>query len=135
MKSSKAICLTSALLWGIFAVFLVNKNAYAQTAKVSGTIINQRTAAPVAGATVTVKNITRSASADGAGKFIIEASTGEILVVTSVGFTPQEVEISSGEIKIQLLEADNTMENVVVIGYGTQKKKLVTGATSLISSM
>ncbi|MFC0772172.1 SusC/RagA family TonB-linked outer membrane protein [Terrimonas alba] len=128
MKSTKTIRLTLVLLWGIFAVFLVSKNAYGQTAKVSGTIINQRTADPVAGATVNVKNTSRSASADIAGKFTIDASTGETLVITSVGFTSQEVKVGSGEIRVQLQEADNTMENVVVIGYGTQKKKLVTGA-------
>ena len=128
MKSSKTIRLTSALLWGIFAVFLVSKNAYAQTAKISGTIINQRTADPVAGATVNVKNTNRSAFADGAGNFTIEASTGEVLVISSVGFTSQEVKIGSGALRVQLQEADNQMENVVVIGYGTQKKKLVTGA-------
>jgi TonB-dependent starch-binding outer membrane protein SusC len=128
MKSTKTIRLTTALLWGIFAVFLVSQNAYAQTAKVSGTIINQRTADPVAGATVNVKNTNRSASADIAGKFTIEASAGETLVISSVGFTPQEVKVGSGEIRVQLQEADNTMENVVVIGYGVQKKKLVTGA-------
>jgi Tfp pilus assembly protein PilW len=56
MKHSKTTRLMSLLLWGIFSVFLVSTNAYAQTAKVSGTIINQRTAEPVAGATVTVKH-------------------------------------------------------------------------------
>ncbi len=127
MKSTKTIRLRLLLLWGIFSVSLVSTNAFAQTAKVSGTVINQNSA-PVPGATVTVKNTSRSASSDGVGKFTIEASTGETLVITSVGFTPQEVKVGSGEIRVQLQEADNTMENVVVIGYGVQKKKLVTGA-------
>ncbi len=109
MKSSKTIRLTSALLWGIFAVFLVNKNAYAQTTKVSGTVINQRTAAPVAGATVAVKNTTRSSVADEAGRFTIEASSEDVLEITSVGYSAQEIKAGSGPLRIQLAEADNQM--------------------------
>lgn len=128
MKSSKTIRLTSALLWGIFSVFLVSTNTFAQTAKVSGTIINQRTSAPAIGATIIVKNTNRSSVADDAGRFTIEASADDVLVISSVGFTSQEVKVGSGLLRVQLHEADNQMDNVVVIGYGVQKKKLVTGA-------
>jgi hypothetical protein len=128
MKSSKTTRLTSMLLWGMFSVFLVSTSAFAQTAKVSGTIINQRTSAPVSGASVTVKNTKRTVSADDAGRFTIDASSGDVLVITSIGFTAQEVKVGVGELRVQLQEAENQMENVVVIGYGTQKKKLTTGA-------
>lgn len=127
MKSTKTIRLRLLLLWGVFYISLVSTNAFAQTAKVSGTVINQNSA-PVAGATVTVKNTSRSTSADETGRFTIDASADEVLVITSVGFAPQEMKVGSGLLKVQLKEADNTMENVVVIGYGVQKKKLVTGA-------
>lgn len=128
MKKSQTIRLTPLLLWGIVAVFLASTHAFAQTAKVSGTIINERTSAPASGATITVKNTNRVTTADDAGKFTIDASTGDVLVITSVGFTSQEVKVGSGPVSIQLQEADNQMDNVVVIGYGVQKKKLVTGA-------
>ena len=128
MNHSKTIRLMSLLLSGILSVFLVSTNLCAQTTKVSGTIINQRTAEPVAGATVTVKNTNRSASADNAGKFTIDASAGEVLVITSVGYISKEATVGAGSLSIQLQEADNKLEEVVVIGYGTQKKKLVTGA-------
>lgn len=128
MKLSKTIRLRLLLLWGIATAFLISTNTFAQTAKVSGTIINQRTSAPVSGATVAVKNTSRATVTDDAGKFTIDASTGEVLVITSVGFATQEAKVGSGEVRVQLLEATNEMENVVVIGYGTQKKKLVTGA-------
>lgn len=127
MKVSKTIRLLPLLLWSIFSVFLVSANAFAQ-AKVSGTIINQRTSAPVAGATVSVKNTSRSTVTDEAGRFSIEASAGDVLTITSVGFDSMDTKVGSGEVRVQLKEAENQMENVVVIGYGTQKKKLVTGA-------
>jgi TonB-linked SusC/RagA family outer membrane protein len=127
MKQSKTIRFRQLLLWSIFSIFLVSTSAFAQS-KVSGTIINPRTSAPVAGATVSVKNSTRSTSTDEAGRFSIEAVQGDVLVISSVGYSSQEVKIGSGNVRVQLQEADNQMENVVVIGYGTQKKKLVTGA-------
>lgn len=127
MKLSKTISFRQLLLWSIFLMFLLCQQAFAQS-KVSGIIINQKTSTPLAGATVTVKNTTRSTSTDDAGRFSIEAARGEVLVITSVGFVQQEVKVGSGAIRVQLSEGDNQLENVVVIGYGVQKKKLVTGA-------
>jgi TonB-dependent starch-binding outer membrane protein SusC len=132
MKSTKTIRLQSLLLWGILSVFLASTSTFAQSAKVTGSIINERTSAPVPRATITVKNSTRSAMADDAGRFIIEASTGETLVITAIDFATREVKVGSGVVNVKLKEADNQLENVIVIGYGTQKKKLVTGATSQV---
>lgn len=128
MKSSKTIRLLPLLLWSIFSVFLLSNKAFAQRQKVSGTIINQRTSAPVSGATVSIKNTVRSAITDEAGRFSIDASPGEVLVISSVGYSLQEAKVGSGEVRVQLQESNDQMENVVVIGYGVQKKKLVTGA-------
>lgn len=129
MKSTKTICLRSLLLWGFLFVFLISTNTYAQTTTVRGTIVSQRTAEPVSGATVTVKKTSRTAVADMAGKFSITASPGEVLVITSIGFATQEATVGEGELRILLQDADNQLENVIVIGYGTQKKKLVTGSS------
>ena len=89
MKLSKTIRLRLLLLWGIATVLLAGTNAFAQTAKVSGTIINQRTSTPVSAATVSVKNANRSTMTNAAGKFTIDVSTGEVLIITSVGFATQ----------------------------------------------
>jgi TonB-linked SusC/RagA family outer membrane protein len=131
MKSTKTICFRS-LLWGILTTFLFGTNTFAQTAKVNGTILSQRTSEPIPGATITVKKTSRSAVSDMAGKFSINAAAGEVLVISSIGFATQEATVGSGELRITLQEADLQLENVVVIGYGTQKKKLVTGATSQV---
>ena len=128
MKSTKTICLRPLLLWGILSVFLTSTPTFAQTAKVSGTIINQRTSTPVPGATVTVKNASRTTVSDESGRFALEAATGDVLVISSIGFSTQEVKVGSGEVRVLMQEAENQLENVIVIGYGTQKKKLVTGA-------
>ena len=127
MKSTKTIRFRQLLLLGIFSVFLASTSAFAQS-KVSGTIINQRTSTPLAGATVAVKNTSRATVTDEAGRFSIETAQGDVLVISSVGYTSKEVKVGTGNLNVQLQEADNQMENVVVIGYGVQKKKLVTGA-------
>ncbi|THU41208.1 TonB-dependent receptor [Niastella caeni] len=127
MKSTKTICLRSSLLWGIMTIFLVS-TVTAQLERVNGTVINKRTSEPVAGATISVKNTNRTAISDLTGKFSINAAAGEVLVISSIGFASQEATIGSGEMRISLQETDIQLENVVVIGYGTQKKKLVTGA-------
>lgn len=126
MKSTK-IRLYLLLLWGLFPV-LLSTNAIAQTAKINGAVLNQRTAAPVQGATVTVKNTKRLATTDDAGKFSIEASANDILVISSVGYTSRELKAGAGNVQVQLQESISQMEGVIVIGYGVQKKKLVTGA-------
>jgi len=128
MKSTKTICLRPVLLWGILSIFLTSTNAFAQTSKVTGTIINQRSSTPVPGATITVKSNSRATVSDESGKFAIEAAAGDVLVITSIGFASQEVKVGSGDLRVLMQEAENQLENVIVIGYGTQKKKLVTGA-------
>jgi len=131
MKSTKTIRLRTMMLWSILLVFLANTNAFAQSAKVSGAVVDQH-AAPVQGATVTVKKTNRSTVTDAAGKFTIDASPKDLLEISAVGFTSQEIKVGSGDLTVRLQEAVNQLENVIVIGYGTQKKKLVTGATSQV---
>ncbi len=82
----------------------------------------------LAAATVNVRNTDRTTVTDLNGKFTIKASIGEVLVISSIDFTTLEVRVGSGDLNIQLQEAENQLEGVVVIGYGIQKKKLVTGA-------
>lgn len=127
MKVTQTIRLCLLMLGGFLLVFS-GENALAQASKISGVVINYRTSAPVPGATITVKNTSRVAIADSSGKFTITASDEDMLVITSVGYTNQELKAGSGNITVRLQEADNQMDNVIVIGYGVQKRKLVTGA-------
>jgi TonB-dependent starch-binding outer membrane protein SusC len=134
MKSNKTTRLRLLLLWGIFLVSLVSTNAFAQTAKLNGTIINERTSAPASGATITVKKSNLSTVADGAGRFSINASTGDVLVITMIGFAKQEVVVGkSNIIQVKLTENSSQLDDVVVIGYGKVKRRDVTGSISSIT--
>jgi TonB-dependent starch-binding outer membrane protein SusC len=133
MRVSKTIRLRLLLLWSLGLLLLSGNDAFAQT-KINGTIVNERTLAPSAGATITVKNTNRSAVANEAGKFTIDASPGEVLVITMVGYAKKEVTIGKNNvIQVKLSENSAQLDDVVVIGYGKVKRKDVTGSISSIT--
>ena len=104
--------------------------AIQQTKKVQGTVSDDM--GPVIGATVMVKGAGASNGTvtDFDGNFSINAKPGQTLVITYIGYKTQEVVIpQSGEVNVKLISNSQELEEVVVVGYGVQKKKLVTGAT------
>ncbi len=134
MKSIKTIRLRLFLLWGIFMISLAGGSVFAQTIKLSGTIITQNTAAPAQGATITVRNTNRYATTDDGGRFTIEASPGDVLVITMVGYVKKEVVVSrSNNVIIKLVQNVSQLDDVVVIGYGKAKRRDLTGAISSVS--
>lgn len=133
MKLSKTIRLRLLLLWGIFLLVFAGNNVFAQS-KIIGRIINDRTSAPASGATITVKNTNRTAIADEAGRFTIDAKTGEVLVITMVGYIQKEVAVGqNNSVEVRLTESASQLDDVVVIGYGRAKRKDLTGSISSIS--
>jgi hypothetical protein len=85
MKRSKKKTL-HLLLCSMISVFLLSYSALAQMPKVTGRITNQRNAATMAAATVTIKGINRTVVSDETGNFTINAAPGEVLVITSIGY-------------------------------------------------
>jgi TonB-linked SusC/RagA family outer membrane protein len=118
-------------LISMFFIFIVSAQAQK---KVSGTVTSN--GVPLPSANVVVKGTTNGASTDIDGKFILNVSDdAKTLVVSYLGFATKEVAITSGEMKISLVEEKNTLEEVVInVGYGTQKKSVVTGAISKVSA-
>ena len=99
-----------------------------QQKKVTGTVTDAM--GPIIGASVIEKGTGNGAVTDFDGHFTLSVKPGATLVISYIGFLPQEVVVGSQpEINIQLREDTNSLDEVVVIGYGVQKKKLVTGAT------
>ncbi len=103
--------------------------ARAQQQTVGGKVVDG-SGVPLSGVTVTEKNTTNSTNTDADGLFRLEVSSGNaILVFTSIGFAPQEVSVSGrNTLYVTLADGMNTLEELVVVGYGTQKRKLTTGA-------
>lgn len=105
-----------------------------EIAEITGTI-NDGSGMPLPGVTILVEGTTRGAVSDLEGKYSISVQEGEILVFSFIGFTSQRVTVSSQSvIDVELLEDDKSLEEVVVVGYGTQRKSDLTGAISSVSS-
>lgn len=94
----------------------------------SGTVVASSDGQPLVGAYVLVQGTTVGTTTGADGSFRIEASSGSILEISLMGYTTRQVKASDG-IRITLEEDQLWLDDVVVVGYGVQKKKLVTGST------
>ncbi|MCH7403731.1 SusC/RagA family TonB-linked outer membrane protein [Belliella kenyensis] len=114
------------------AVFNVN----AQSREVSGTVMDKTMGEPLPGVTVLVKGTTRGVTTDLDGKYRISLQGGDqVLVFSFVGFTAQEVTIGNqSTINVELDEDIQSLQEAVVIGYGTQDKKEITSAVASIGT-
>ncbi len=111
----------------LFLLCMIPLGMNAQTVK--GTV-NDETGEPIIGATVKVQGSNEGTVTDFDGNFSVKASSNATLVISYVGYVTQQVLVGGkSNITVTLVEDNTTLNDVVVIGYGVQKKKLVTGAT------
>jgi len=98
---------------------------------VKGTVVAESDGYPLTGVSVQIEGAQGGAITDLDGNFSIKAEDGQTLVFSYIGFVTQKVKVSgSAPLEIRLVEESTSIDEVVVIGYGTMKKKLVTGATT-----
>ena len=114
---------------------LTSLGLYAQDVKVSGKVISSLDGEPLIGATVMVKGTAIGTATDIDGAFAINAPKGSTLYFNYIGCTPQEVKVTGpmSNLTIQMIEDSQILDDVVVVGYGTQKKSVVTAAISSVS--
>ncbi len=121
----RSVALSVFLLCGLL---LGGLPAFAQS-PVRGKVTSE-TGTPVAGAGITVKGTTTGTVTDDKGDFSIMAVRGAVLVISHVSYTEKEVTVGdSAIVNVTLNLTGRDLDEVVVIGYGTQKKRDVTGAT------
>lgn len=106
--------------------------AFAQKENFSGTIVDS-TGEPIIGATVKVKGTTLGTVSDFDGRFQVAAPAGSTLVITYVGYQAKELK-AAADMTITLIEDAKALSEVVVIGYGVQKKSVVTASIAKVSS-
>ena len=109
---------------------------FAQPLQVSGKITSKTTGLPLVGATVNLKGTTKATATDLNGAFSIEVpNSGSVLVISHTGMSSEEFTVTkSGNVDFSLVEVNSVLNEVVVIGYGHQKKSLVTGAISSVKA-
>ena len=98
------------------------------TKKITGTVVDAM--GPVIGASVVEKGTTNGTVTDFDGNFSLNVKPGATIVISFIGFETQEIKVGNQDnFQITMKDDNAVLEEVVVVGYGVQKKKLVTGAT------
>ena len=111
-----------------FFMAFISVQVYAQDIKISGTVISGSDNYPIIGANILVKGTTIGTITDVDGNFSFEAPKGSTLIVSYIGYQSQEMQVSgNAPLKIILSEDTEKLDEVVVIGYGSQKKSDMTG--------
>ena len=132
-----SVVLFLSVVGGIVASTVPVQAAIAQnqTIKVSGQIVDQDNE-PLIGATVQVKGASTGTVTDLDGNFSLDAPANAVLVVSYVGYQDQEIAVQGRAIlgTIQLESDNQVLEQVVVVGYGTQKKADLTGSVSVVNA-
>jgi len=101
--------------------------------QVSGTIVDDETGQPVVSASVTVKGKRVGTTTDPLGNFTINASAGDILLISNVGYQTLEIPaVLSSAMQIKLFATNRQLGEVVVVGYGSKKRSDITGAVSSV---
>lgn len=123
----KAFTFLTLLLCSVFS-------AYAQNRTLTGKVTDSKDATPLAGVSVTLKGSSTGVQTDANGSFSITVpSNARTLVFSYVGYGTEEISIrNSNTLDIALTSDENRLQEVVVVGYGTQRKKSVTAAITKV---
>lgn len=117
----------------IFVIFAIPK-IHAQSITVKGTVIDEQNS-PLPGATILIKGTTAGTLTDFDGNFTIKANSNATLVISFIGFKTQEIAINGRTtINATLAEDASALDEIVIVGYGTQKRASITGSVSTVKS-
>ncbi|MBP8789870.1 MAG: TonB-dependent receptor [Breznakibacter sp.] len=115
---------------GLLFLFLLVAKGQAQERTVSGAVTGAGDGKPIPGVSVIIKGTSQGTITDMDGNYSLKASMGDLLVFSFIGMEPATVEVTSEVINVVLKEEATDLGEVVVVGYGVQKKALVTGANA-----
>lgn len=117
------------LMLQVFLAFAMSTMAQM---KVTGRVISAATSNPLEGITVMLKGSNKGTITSSTGGFTIKAKNGDILVFSGVGFVTKEVTVAGENLEIALTNSSGDLGEVVVVGYGQQRKSNVTGAIAVV---
>jgi len=119
-----------AIIFMLFSILANPYHGWAQEQTISGTVISKTGQEFLPGVNIIIKGTTVGTVSDIDGKFSLKAKATDVLLISFIGFETQEITIGNKtELNIVLNEELTGLDEVIVIGYGVQKKKLNTGAT------
>jgi TonB-linked SusC/RagA family outer membrane protein len=151
------LCVWFCLIWGLISIYIAHQifqipnqtkmrklvllvlglilfagQITAQTRQVKGRVTDD-TGKPIPNASVSVRGASQGTTTDANGNYTIGVPNNAILVITGIGFVKQELNVGNkAEISVSLTQEDRAMQEVVVVGYGTSRKKDLTGSIASI---
>ena len=120
----------------IFIFILVNYCCLSQSFEVSGKVLDGNTNQLLSGVNIITKNSSKKTTTDFDGSFkISKIDANDVLTISFVGYKSKQITVTQSEkIVIKLFEDNKSLEEIVVIGYGSKKKKDITGAVGVVSA-
>ncbi|WP_339882684.1 TonB-dependent receptor [Polaribacter vadi] len=118
----------------LFALLCLSLGTNAQTITVSGTITDSEDKLPIPGVSILVQGTQKGQSSDFDGKFTITVKVGDILLFSAIGMESKGLKVKGPTMDVELKPSTESLDEIVVIGYGTQKKKELTGAVGQIKA-
>lgn len=107
----------------------------AQDRVVTGKVTDSKDGTPVAGASVSPKGAQGGTTTGADGSFSLRIGSAiKVLVITNVGYASQEVPVTDGPVSVSLVTSSSNLNEVVVVGYGTARKKDLTGAVTAVGA-
>lgn len=121
-------------LFSLLILSLYVACTWGQSKNVNGKVTSAADNQPIIGASISVKGTTEGTISDLDGKFTISAKPDATLIISYLGYTTQEIAVKNqSQINIVMTEAENIIENVVVVGYGKQKKADLTSSIATLN--
>lgn len=120
---------------GRIEVVSLTKSKGLQEIPIKGVVKDATTGQAITGVSVKIKGTNKGTSTDGEGAFTIQGKVGDVLVVSYIGYTSSEVTVTGkADLTISLNSSEDALEEVVVTGYSTQRKKDLTGSVAVVNT-
>ena len=120
--------------WFTLLTLILTINLYAQNTTLKGVIVDE-TDTPLIGATVQVKGTSTGSITDFDGNYTIKANKGAVITFSYIGYKTQEIKFTGQPtVNIKMVPDNQTLDEVVVVGYGTMKRSDLTGSVASIAA-
>lgn len=119
----------------LFSAFFMISSAFAQEVTVTGKVVDSQSKEPLPGVSIVVDGTTTGTITNFDGEYTIDVNTGAVLVYSYIGYSDLQKEVTSGGVmNIELSTSTESLDEVVIVGYGSVKKKDATGAVSSVKT-